>query len=71
MSHFPVVHHALLLEHGCEKTHNDYMSQYLKNLGVPTSKFGWASVQLDGGIEKVSKKVIDWFLQRALEETPE
>src|SRR3712207_8700566 len=29
---------------------------------LPISEcFGWASVQLDGGIEKVTRRVEDWF----------
>jgi len=57
----PSVRYGLLLEHGCEKTHNDYMSIQLKAMGVPLGQFGWASVQLDGGIDSVTKKVMQWF----------
>ena len=57
----PLVRCAVLLEHGCEKTHNDYMRNQLAERGVDTDYFGWASVQLDGGIDKVGAKVADWF----------
>jgi altronate dehydratase len=57
----PLVRHALLLEHGCEKTHNDYMRGRLAERGVAPDSFGWASVQLDGGIENVGRKVEEWF----------
>jgi len=67
----PVVKYGLLLEHGCEKTHNDYMDQYLKSIGVSSSKFGWASVQLDGGIDKVTEKVSAWFTSKYAEERKE
>lgn len=60
----PVVKYGLLLEHGCEKTHNDYMSNYLREINVPLDKFGWASVQLDGGIDKVTEKVINYFTHK-------
>ncbi|MDA1276117.1 MAG: UxaA family hydrolase [Verrucomicrobia bacterium] len=52
---------ALLLEHGCEKTHNDAMRECLERSGMDGGRFGWASIQLDGGIESVTSKVIDWF----------
>ncbi|MGI9336241.1 MAG: UxaA family hydrolase, partial [Gammaproteobacteria bacterium] len=45
------VRRALLLEHGCEKTHNDAVRHYLLDHGEDLSRFGFASVQLDGGIE--------------------
>ena len=48
----PNVAAALLLEHGCEKIPNDVMRRQLEDAGVPLDRFGWASVQLDGGIEK-------------------
>ncbi len=57
----PLVRHCLLLEHGCEKTHNDFMRHQIEALGGDMSKLGFASIQLDGGIEKVMQKVEDWF----------
>jgi altronate dehydratase len=57
----PLVRFALLLEHGCEKTHNDYFRSRLIEADLDPDRFGWASVQLDGGIEKVTRKVEDWF----------
>ncbi len=57
----PHVQHCLLLEHGCEKTHNDFMRQALKDASVPTDHLGWASVQLDGGIARVLDKIDSWF----------
>jgi altronate dehydratase len=61
----PLVRTALLLEHGCEKTHNDYFRTHLQKLGVDPGQFGWASVQLDGGIEKSLDKV-EFFFDRTL-----
>lgn len=62
----PSVSRALLLEHGCEKTHNDAFRNALVELGIPQDRLGWASIQLDGGIEKVTRKTMDWFdAQRA------
>jgi len=52
---------ALLLEHGCEKTHNDEFRVNLEKLGVEQARFGWASIQNDGGIEAVTGRVMDWF----------
>ena len=57
----PTVRLALLLEHGCEKTHNDYFENRLAERGLDRDRFGWASVQLDGGIESVVEKVENWF----------
>ncbi|CAG7652467.1 UxaA family hydrolase [Paenibacillus allorhizosphaerae] len=57
----PMVKHCLLLEHGCEKTHNDYMRHQLEEMGVDASQLGFASIQLDGGITKVTQKVEAWF----------
>eukprot|EP00043_Microstomoeca_roanoka_P009500 m.90632 g.90632 ORF g.90632 m.90632 type:complete len:377 (-) comp14602_c0_seq28:2726-3856(-) len=53
----PMVGQAVLLEHGCEKTHNGRMQQELEALGMDTNRYGFASVQLDGGFESVSQKV--------------
>ncbi len=57
----PVVHHALLLEHGCEKTHNSYFRHVMSERGLDSTQFGWASVQLDGGIQNVLHKMTTWF----------
>ena len=59
----PLVRFGVLLEHGCEKTHNDYMASQLAQRGVDRGRFGWASVQMDGGIEPVSEKLEAWFAE--------
>ena len=60
----PLVRFALLLEHGCEKTHNAYFRERMEERGISPERFGWASIQLDGGIAQVSEKVSRWFAQR-------
>ncbi|TVY08186.1 UxaA family hydrolase [Paenibacillus cremeus] len=60
----PLVKHCLLLEHGCEKTHNDFMRHEMGEMGVDASRLGFASIQLDGGITKVTQKVEAWFDDR-------
>ena len=57
----PMTAAALLLEHGCERTHNDFYRQQLVDRGLDPASFGWASVQLDGGIEKVIDRIEHWF----------
>jgi altronate dehydratase len=57
----PVVARALVLEHGCEKTHNDAMRDFILAQGLDAQRFGWASIQLDGGLEKVAQKVAAYF----------
>ncbi len=57
----PSVQTALLLEHGCEKTHNDAMRNFIETSGFKPDEFGWASVQLDGGIDRVAHKVSEYF----------
>ncbi len=57
----PFVRRGLLLEHGCERTHNDSMRNFMRALDVDPARYGWASVQLDGGIGAVSAKVARWF----------
>ena len=51
------VRHAVLLEHGCEQTHNDAVRHHLAARGLSADRFGWASVQMDGGIARVRAKV--------------
>ena len=59
----PLAQHVLLLEHGCEKTHNDFYRKQVEEMGLDPGAFGWASVQLDGGIHKVLERVDGWFDQ--------
>jgi altronate dehydratase len=59
----PMVRFGLLLEHGCEKTHNDYFRDRLLEADLDPGRFGWASVQLDGGIDSVVAKVEAWFAE--------
>ncbi len=66
----PMVALGLPLEHGCEKTHNDYLRHALTEHDIPLERYGWASVQLDGGIDAVIQKVEDWF-SRSLESMPQ
>jgi altronate dehydratase len=60
----PNVAVALLLEHGCEKIPNDAMRRQLEAANIPAARFGWASVQLDGGIAKALDKIEAWFAAR-------
>ena len=57
----PDVGLALLLEHGCEKTHNDYFRSRLVEQGRDPDRYGWASIQRDGGIEATGRRVRSWF----------
>ena len=61
----PNVRMALLLEHGCEKTHNDYFRTRMLEDGLDPARFGWASIQRDGGIQAVSARVHEWFDETA------
>jgi altronate dehydratase len=66
----PFVKEAILLEHGCEHTHNGLMRDVLKKHGIDPARFGYASIQLDGGIEKVVAKIEGWFAERLDFEAP-
>jgi altronate dehydratase len=57
----PGVRRAMLLEHGCERTHNDAVRHYLSSRGIDSAHLGFASVQMDGGMEKVRHKIGAWF----------
>lgn len=59
----PLVGDCLFLEHGCEKAHNNYVQSLVRERGRSMADFGWASVQLDGGIDKVLAKISDYFAQ--------
>jgi altronate dehydratase len=66
----PNVATALLLEHGCEKVPNDVMRHQLAVAGIPAERFGWASVQLDGGIERALARIEKWFVDRFAVQPP-
>ena len=66
----PSVDLAVLLEHGCEKTHNDYFRSRLEAEGIDPARFGWASIQGDGGIEAASARVRAWFETAAADAPP-
>ncbi len=60
----PMARAGLYLEHGCELTHNDSMRHRLQAEGRDPRAYGWASIQLDGGMEKVLQKIEQWFATR-------
>ena len=66
----PMVEHCLLLEHGCEKTHNDFMRAQMASMGLDLSRFGWVSIQMDGGIQAALDKTEAWFAQAAASAEP-
>ena len=66
----PKLRHILLLEHGCEITHNSYFRQMMSERGLDPERFGWASIQLDGGIDSVMLKIQQWFSQQLREDEP-
>ncbi len=70
LSH-PMVAHCLLLEHGCEKTHNDYMRAQMQQHGIDPATLGWASVQLDGGIDAALAKIDAWFTDAIAHRAPQ
>ncbi|MCY3779025.1 MAG: UxaA family hydrolase [Chloroflexi bacterium] len=66
----PKLRHVLLLEHGCEITHNSYFRQLMAERGLEPDQFGWASIQLDGGIDAVMLKMQRWFSDRLRQDRP-
>jgi altronate dehydratase len=59
----PFVTRALFLEHGCEKTHNDAFRKTLREAGLRETDYAFRSVQMDGGIERVTERSIAWFAE--------
>lgn len=57
----PNVAAAVMLEHGCEKVPNDTVRNHFQKNGADLTRFGWVSVQLDGGIDRAVRRVADWF----------
>ena len=60
MTH-PMVKSCVMLEHGCENIHHQYLRRELLRRNISPEQFGWVSIQLDGGIEKAAKKTEEWF----------
>lgn len=66
----PKLRHVVLLEHGCEITHNSYFRKMMAERGLDPETFGWASIQLDGGIDAVMRKIVGWFGERLRDDAP-
>ena len=66
----PKLRHVVLLEHGCEITHNSYFRQMMAERDLDPNAFGWASIQLDGGIDAVMRKIVGWFGERLRDDAP-
>lgn len=66
----PKLRHTLLLEHGCEITHNSYFRSLLAERGLEPADFGWASIQMDGGIQAVMARIEDFFRGRLASDKP-
>ena len=66
----PKLRHVVLLEHGCEITHNSYFRQMMAERGMDPDAYGWASIQLDGGIDAVMRKIVGWFGERLRDDAP-
>lgn len=67
----PAIAHAVLVEHGCERTHNDAIRHHLERKGMNVEDFDWASVQMDGGLKSVSAKVRQQFSRRLAQHKPD
>lgn len=57
----PRVGAGLLMEHGCEKTHHDAFRNWIEREGGDLRRYGWTSIQLDGGIDATVGKSLEWF----------
>ena len=57
----PNVRYSVLLEHGCEKTHNDAFQNEIGQSGRSTEQFDYLSLQLNGGVEKCYSASADYF----------
>lgn len=66
----PFVKQAILLEHGCEATHNDYFRHALRARGLDPDDYGWASIQLEGGIHNVIEHMVSWFTDKLRDSEP-
>lgn len=59
-----LVKYCVFLEHGCERTHNDYMGHHLESEhGQSRASYGWVSIQLDGGIDAAKDKIVQLFAE--------
>lgn len=57
----PIVRYCVLLEHGCEKNHNDAMEKHIRSLGLSVESFGFCSIQRGGGVAAAVRRVTDLF----------
>ena len=61
---------TVLMEHGCEVTHNGFFRHEIARKGIEQLRYGWVSIQGDGGFDKVIDRVEEWFRQRIEEGEP-
>ena len=57
----PNVVAGFLIEHGCEKHHNKYFKQQMKSYNMEPKNYGWASIQLGGGMKNCIQKCLEYF----------
>ncbi|EDQ85851.1 uncharacterized protein MONBRDRAFT_28912 [Monosiga brevicollis MX1] len=66
----PMAGAVVMLEHGCEKTHNGRFQQLLsEDPSVSLDRCAFASIQLDGGLNKVTSRVEQLLEQLELSST--
>ena len=57
----PLAASCLVLEHGCEISHNDFWRQHMREAGLDPDRVGWASIQRDGGLKRTMERIEAWF----------
>ena len=57
----PLAASCLVLEHGCEISHNDFWRQHMSEAGLDPDQIGWASIQRDGGLKRTMERIEAWF----------
>jgi hypothetical protein len=66
----PLVAHALLLEHGCEMTHNAFFVEQLRARHIQPQAYGWVSLQADGGVTAAKEKISRYLTEQLVAAPP-